>query len=241
MDKPKKKLKLYKALKIGYLRNEKRQAKVLKKFGYVLDKDLTNRERMVAFNPYTKKVLFVENGTDPRNPYDIANDISLAAGRIKKTGRFKRAKNTLNIAHDRYKDYKFTLAAHSLGGNIANYIAPKTDKVINYNAAYSPFVRPRENVKNFRVASDPISAFSPQGNTTELKIPKQEKEIKPQQNKLLRPSPKEKEPKQETKVQGNAIQSNEPATEYTAEIVGSALNPLRGHNLENIRNTNIFL
>lgn len=226
-------LKLYKALKIGYYRNERRQAKALKKYGYILDKELSlGRERMVAFNPNTKKVLFVENGTDPRNPFDIATDASLAIGRIRKTGRFKRAKNTLNLAHDRYKDYKFTLAGHSLGGNLTNYIASRNDKVINYNAAFSPNVKARENVTNYRVASDPISAFSPEGNTKLVSVPKPKVEPNygAKYNALLRPKPKE--PEEPTKIDGNVIMGKE---------TGSALNPLRGHNLDNIQQSRIFL
>ena len=45
-----KQLKLYGALKIGYLRDEKKQAKALKQFGYVLDKSLTNREHLTAYD-----------------------------------------------------------------------------------------------------------------------------------------------------------------------------------------------
>lgn len=224
-------LKLYKALKIGYYRNERRQAKALKKYGYVLDKELSmGRERMVAFNPTTKKVLFVENGTNPLHAGDIINDAYLSVGAIKKTGRFKRAKNTLNMAHDRYKDYKFTLAGHSLGGNFTNYIATPTDKVINYNAAYSPYARARPNVTNFRVASDPISSFSPEGNTKIVQAPKQVREPTEQTNKLLRPKPKETEESQQKVIEGNAIKEQP-----------TSLNPIAGHYLSNIQKSSIFL
>lgn len=229
-----KRLKLYKALKIGYYRNERKQAKALKKYGYVLDKELSmGRERMVAFNPTTKKVLFVENGTNPTNVGDIVNDAYLVAGAIKKTGRFKRAKNTLNLAHDRYKDYKFTLAGHSLGGNLTNYIATPSDKVINYNAAYSKNAKPRANVTNFRVASDPISSYSPEGNTKIVEVPKQQKEPTAQTNKLLRPKPKETEEASTKVIEGNAIK--EQATAATT------FNPIAGHYLSNIQGASIFL
>ena len=189
---------------------------------------------MVAFNPTTKKVLFVENGTDPRNPYDIASDVALAAGATKHTRRFSRAKSTLNMAHDRYKDYKFTLAGHSLGGNITNYIATPNDKVINYNAAYAPKAKARPNITNFRIASDPISSYSPEGNTKLISVPKQQVQdiSKERPNKLLRPKPKETEESQQKVIDGNAIKG---------EITGSPLNPLSGHNLDNIQKSAIFL
>ena len=46
--KPKKNLNLYKALEIGYLRDEKKQKKRLKRFGYKLVPDLTTKEHLVA-------------------------------------------------------------------------------------------------------------------------------------------------------------------------------------------------
>lgn len=52
-----KKLNLYKALEIGYLRNEAKQKKRLKRFGYRLVPDLTTREHVVAINPVNNKLL----------------------------------------------------------------------------------------------------------------------------------------------------------------------------------------
>ena len=54
-----KRLSMYKALKLGYLRNEAKQAKRLKRFGYVVDKELTNNQHLVARNAFNGKVLFV--------------------------------------------------------------------------------------------------------------------------------------------------------------------------------------
>ena len=55
-----KKLRFYKALKIGYTRDLKRQQQALKKYGYVIDRDLTNpREQVVAYNPFDRKLLFI--------------------------------------------------------------------------------------------------------------------------------------------------------------------------------------
>ena len=51
MEQPLKKrkmLKLYKALKIAYMRNKpKRQARLLKKYGYILDKDLSENDMFI--------------------------------------------------------------------------------------------------------------------------------------------------------------------------------------------------
>lgn len=166
-----KKLKLYKALKIAYIRdNQKQQAKKLKKFGYILDTDLSDpRETMVAYNPFKKKVLFVANGTDVKSEKDLLTDLNLAQGGIKQTGRFQDTKEILNKAHNKYKDAKFVLAGTSLGGALVNYAARPKDQTITYNAAFTPNAKARENVSNYRTEGDIISAFAPKETTTILK------------------------------------------------------------------------
>jgi hypothetical protein len=169
-----KNLKLYKALKIAYIRNnQKLQAKKLKKFGYILDKDLSDpRETMVAYNPFKKKVLFVANGTDIKSEKDILTDVILAQGGIKQTPRFDDTKAILNKAHEKYKDAKFVLAGTSLGGALVNYAARPKDQTVTYNAAFTPGAKARENVENYRTEGDLISVFAPKKTTTILKAPK---------------------------------------------------------------------
>lgn len=171
--KARKRLKLYKALKIAYMRgNQKRQAKLLKRYGYVLDRDLSDqRETMVAYNPFDKKVLFVANGTDTRSEKDLLTDLGLAMGAVRTSARFQDTKAILNKAHDKYKDAKFVLAGTSLGGSLVNYAASPKDKVITYNPAFTPNATARPNVQNYRTSGDIISAFAPKANTTILKAP----------------------------------------------------------------------
>lgn len=188
--KKRKKLKLYKALKIAYMRNKpKRQARLLKKYGYILDTDLSDaRETMVAYNPFDKKVLFIPNGTEFKNTgtnqktkeKDLLTDFNLALGGIKQTGRYKDTKNTLTKAHDKYKDANFIVAGHSLGGTLGNYVAEKKDKVITYNAGFSPNMKARENVTNYRTQGDVVSVLAPKQNSVILK-PKPETNV-PQSN-----------------------------------------------------------
>lgn len=171
--KKRKRLKLYKALKIAYLRNQpKRQAKLLKRFGYILDKDLSDpRETMVAYNPFDKKVLFVSNGTDTRSEKDLVTDFGLAIGGLKQSARYQDTENILKKAHDKYKDSKFVLAGTSLGGALVNAVSTPKDKVVTYNSAFLPFSKAKENVKNYRTQGDVISVFSPKENTSILKPP----------------------------------------------------------------------
>lgn len=171
-----KKLKLHKALKIAYMRNKpKRQARLLKKYGYRLDTDLSNpRETMVAYNPFDKKVLFVANGTSINSEKDILTDIVLAHGGIKQTPRFEDTKNILNKAKEKYKGSNFVLAGHSLGSSLVNYAGSGSDKIVTYNGAFTPNQKARPNVTNYRTEGDVVSYYAPKANTTTLLKPKPE-------------------------------------------------------------------
>lgn len=172
MDEPIKrprKLKLYKALKIGAIRDERKQAQALKRFGYVLDRNLTDRERFVAYNPNDRKVLFFERGTDPQNVSDLATDAVLALGGIKNTPRYEHAQKAMDEAHRKYAGSKFVDIGYSLGGNIVNYAGKSSDDIYAVNAGFSPFQKKaRENVMNVRIKGDPISYFTPEQNTTNI-------------------------------------------------------------------------
>lgn len=155
-----KRLKLYNALNIGYFRNEAKQRKRLKRFGYVLDADLTNRERMVAYNPFSKKLLYVSNGTDFGNADDVANDllIGLAVSPHSRK-RVAEEKNTLLKAKDKYGVKSATVLGHSLGGNIAHYVGGADDKIIEYNPALINQKR-RPNETLLKTKNDPFSSLA---------------------------------------------------------------------------------
>jgi hypothetical protein len=166
-----KKLKLYNALNIGYLRNEKKQAKRLKKFGYVLDKELTNREHLVAYNPFDQKLLYVSNGTNFANPTDVYNDIRGLTNTQKSTRRYQEEKNALLKAKEKYNPSKTTLASHSLGSQYTNTISSRNDDVYQYNPFLMPNTTPRDNIQNIRTEGDFVSLFAPQENTMNLANP----------------------------------------------------------------------
>jgi hypothetical protein len=155
-----KKLKLYNALKIGYFRNENKQRKRLKRFGYRLDPELTNREHMVAYNPYSKKLLFVSNGTQPSNTADLANDILIGLGVSgSNQKRVGDAKNALLKAKERYGVKSATIVGHSLGGNTGHFIGSADDKIIAFNPALiNQKARPNETI--LKTKYDPISALA---------------------------------------------------------------------------------
>lgn len=160
-----KKLSMYKALKLGYLRNEKKQVKRMKRFGYVVDKDLTNNERMVAYNPTTNKVIFVENGssTNPLSSQfyeDWQNNIqNVSTGTFQYTPRFQNAKSAYLKAKEKYKDIPVTLVGHSQSGIIVNELTKKGDKGLTYNGALIK-QKDNPNVTNYRSKGDLVSSFS---------------------------------------------------------------------------------
>jgi hypothetical protein len=166
------KIRLYNALRAGYLRNAKRQQKYLKKFGYVLDKELTNpRETIVAYSPFDKKVLFISNGTDVTSAEDLANDALILLGSQKESGRVKDEKQLLTKAREKYKDAKLVMASHSLGAQVQHNTAPSSADVYTYNLAYSFNQKVRPNFKNYRTQGDIISTFAPKANTTTFPNP----------------------------------------------------------------------
>jgi hypothetical protein len=77
---------LYDTLRIGYLPSEKQQGKEMEKYGYVIDKKLSNDNQQVYYNPTTGKLLY--NVTGSHNLTDWVNsDLKLALGIRKNEGK----------------------------------------------------------------------------------------------------------------------------------------------------------
>jgi len=158
------KLTLHRALKIGYLRNENKQAKRLKRFGYRIDRDLTNNNVLTAFNPFNNKVITVVNGTNPLSPSDLWTDLRLASGNLKGSDRYKDAESIYLKAKKKY-EAPVTIVGHSLGGAIATNMVLPSDRAIVYGAANSPFTKKKENLYSYRTSGDPFSAFDATART----------------------------------------------------------------------------
>jgi hypothetical protein len=83
---PIKPLSLYDSLRVGYIGNENKQGKEMGKYGYQIDKKLSNENQQVYFNPETKKLLY--NVTGSHNVSDWVNsDLKLALGIRKNEGK----------------------------------------------------------------------------------------------------------------------------------------------------------
>lgn len=161
------KLSLHKALKIGYLRNEKKQQKRLKKYGYVLDKELTDNQHTVAYSPFTGKVIFINNGSEP-NPLNAgqfikdwrSNIFNVPTGTFGYTPRFQEDKNAYLKAKKKYgEDKQFELVGHSQAAISVNELASGKDQGLTYNGA---LVKQKDNprVTNYRNPNDVVSMFS---------------------------------------------------------------------------------
>jgi hypothetical protein len=148
-------------LKAGY--GDELARKELKSKGYSYDPALSNDNEQVYYNPVKRKLLYNVSGT--HNLKDWVTDAYLAVGKLKSTTRFKEAKDVLNKAKEKYKPENTTISGHSLGGGISNYIKNKNDKVITYNAGYSPFAKARKNVTNYTSKGDFVSLFAPNQKT----------------------------------------------------------------------------
>jgi hypothetical protein len=165
-------LRLYTALKIGGLRNERRQKSALKKYGYRLDERLSDgRQTLVAFNKNRNQVLFLENGTDPSNPKDLYTDLQLARGQLITTDRYRESKQIYDTAKSKYKGAKFLDVGYSLGGALVNEFAQPQDKAVVFNSPFLKSSPVKKNVSSIRVANDPISLLSPPSNTRTLVNP----------------------------------------------------------------------
>lgn len=123
--------------------------------GFIKDKELSNKNQQVYFNPENNRLLMSVAGT--HNLKDVGADFQLIGGNIKQTGRYKEADKTLQLAKDKYNT-NATVVGHSLGSAVASRIAGTDDKVINYNPAYIGG-KDRPNTTNIREAGDIVSVF----------------------------------------------------------------------------------
>lgn len=83
---PKNPLSLYDSLRVGYLDNENKQGKEMARYGYQIDKALSNENQQVYFNPETKKLLYNVTGSHSLQDW-VNSDLKLALGIRKNEGK----------------------------------------------------------------------------------------------------------------------------------------------------------
>ena len=138
--------------------------------GYKLDKELSNHNQQVYYNPDHKKLVVSVAGT--HNLRDWGTDIFLGAGKLKDTNRYKEAKSIYDQAKTKYNPLQNSAVGHSLGGTIANYIASGNDKAYGLDSGYTNGQTSRNSSKQFRSEGDVVSSLgSNASNMTTLKSP----------------------------------------------------------------------
>jgi hypothetical protein len=169
-----KKLKLGKILKLTYEPNENRRKKVLKRFGYIYDTELSTPEHIVGYSPFEKKLLYGVRGTELKSRgnalenKDLQTDILLGAGGLKQSKRYDEERSTILKAKKKYNEDKVVLVGHSLGGGLLNSmpedVIPAKDAVYTYNA---PILKPRKDANNYhyRTSGDVFSVFNSDAKT----------------------------------------------------------------------------
>jgi hypothetical protein len=79
-------LSLYDTLRVGYLPSESKQGQEMAKYGYVIDKKLSNDNQQVYYNPQTKKLLYNVTGSHTIGDW-VNSDLKLALGIRKNEGK----------------------------------------------------------------------------------------------------------------------------------------------------------
>jgi hypothetical protein len=242
-------LTLYDSLRVGYIPNENKKAQEMLKYGYEIDKGLSNDNQQVYYNPDNKKLLY--NITGSHNLSDWANsDLKLALGinknqgkpiiergieavlpnawkkgfdrgyenifgGFKDTTRYKEADETLKKAKEKYTPSNVDITAHSLGGRIAQDISKNSDKihVLDSGQTLGQKVKGGPNRNIYRSSGDVVSLASAWNHNVQTLA-------NPNTSRII------------------------PAL-FTADpkkiAVAGAIDSFNAHNIENIKNSKIFI
>lgn len=151
---------LYDVVSSSY--GSKKSVNRLETLGYAKDKELSNHNQSVFYNPNEKKAIVAIAGT--HNLKDWGTDAYYAlTGDVKNTSRYKEALSTYKKTHEKYHPASTVVSMHSLSGAFGSEL-PKlgaNDRFITYNKAAHPLtttVKPHET--NVRAFGDVVSLFS---------------------------------------------------------------------------------
>lgn len=141
--------------------------------GYVLDDDYSTDEHIVIVNPDNREVAIGIRGT-AFNLNNMLTDATIAFGNFPQSERARKTLELRDLLRQRYPDFQFHFAGHSMGGTAAAYAAEGDPNAVatTFNAGSTPFggaIESAENVTNYRTEGDAIS----QGIANAITIPKQ--------------------------------------------------------------------
>ena len=143
-------------IQASYSRNGPAKA-IGKKYGYVLDEDLSNAEQKVFLDKQKNpKIVF----TGSRKGADVITDVALGFGLAGLTPRFQNSSKLVDKVKQKYKNNPITALGDSLGGSLAESVGGKVDKVITTSKGVGLFgigKRIRPNQTDIRASNDVIS------------------------------------------------------------------------------------
>jgi len=125
-------------------KDAKKRAEGLAKHNFILDKELSNEDIMVAHNPQTKEVIHSITGSrfnDPKHRFrDIHTDLGILAGVSSLGKRQKEVGDVISKSQKKYgKSADYVNTGHSKGAKIALDNSRQTGiPAIAYNAGSSP-------------------------------------------------------------------------------------------------------
>ena len=158
-----KKIKLYDAIQNSYAKKDK-QKDAFKNQGYIFDSDLSDDNNQVYYNNNDKKMLYTVAGS--HNLKDAVTDAYLLGGNLKSTSRYKNSEENLRKAKAKYNPEQTTIAGHSLGGSIGQYIAGANDSVVSLDKGATFGTKTRSNETAYRTKGDLVSVLN--GNSTRM-------------------------------------------------------------------------
>jgi hypothetical protein len=195
---PTRPLSLYDSLRVGYIGDENKKGAEMAKYGYQIDKGLSNENQQVYYNPESKKLLYNVTGSQSLNDW-VNVDAKLAlggtigkgikaigkplergieallpsswknkfergyeniVGGFKDTDRYKQANETLKKAKAKYSPAETAITGHSLGGRIVQDIAKKSDRVFALDPGQTIGQKVKGNQNIYRSAGDIVSLAS---------------------------------------------------------------------------------
>lgn len=139
---------------------------------YHYDHELSNDENAIYYNSKDNRLLVGMRGS--ANADDALTDVSLGAGQLRNTNRYKRSADKHRQAKNKYKGAKTVVVGHSLGGSLASAIGDDDDDIITFNKGntlLSNTTTTKKNEKSYRVKGDVVSLI-PDKNTKTIKSKK---------------------------------------------------------------------
>ena len=156
----------YDPLKASYENHDEAENR-MKKYGYNYDRDLSNDETKVFYNPDheddNKKLLVTFRGSKNMDDWTNTNP-SILLGGFTDTRRYKDREKTLNEAKQKYNSNGAMLFGHSMGGSLSSALGKENDSIYTFNkgagALYNHNTHNKSNEQAYRWNNDLVSVGS---------------------------------------------------------------------------------